>query len=131
MHDYEDINAEATGKQLPELYIPIVARFMYMKQHSPTHWVWMIKKEELETFILTETRKLHKFGKDLGMPRSTMPALQVLVRSKADIAHCMIFQALPLDGFQHTPSPSPEERAAISTDLSLLHFDCVVPGFHL
>jgi hypothetical protein len=93
--------------------------------------VWMINKAELEMFILKQTRKLHKFGKDLGMPRSTMPALQVLVRSKADMAHCMIFQALPLDGFQLTPSPSPEERAAISTDLSLLHFDCPVPGFHI
>ncbi len=35
-----------------------------------------------------------------------------------------------LDGYQRTPRPSQEERAAISADLSLLDFDCAVPGFH-
>ena len=130
MHDYNDINAEATGQQLHEQYIPIVASFMHMKQHTPIDMVWMINKAELEKFILIETCKLQKFGKDLGMPRSTMPALQVLIRCKATIAHCMILSTHPLDGYQRTPRPSQEERAAISADLSLLDFDCAVPGFH-
>jgi len=131
MHDYEDITAEATGKELHELYIPIVARFMHIKQHTPTKMVWMINKAELEMFILKQTRKLNKFGKDLGMPRSTMPALQVLIRSKATIAHTIILQTHPIDGFQVTPRASREERAAISADLSLLDFDCIVPGFRI